>query len=188
MKTYKNTGFGPRKSKGGFTLIELLIVMVILAILAGVVVMAVGGVFGTARSSAYTSVKDDLQNSVTGYATDHNGNFPFNTSTGSLGGLFACNSTSTSCYVLNFSAMMTSNGGMLREVPDGTFLNASGTASNPSDNCDASNPALGGCMAANHYTWGADTTGNVYSYCSNTSGNANGCTDLVHTGYMGVWP
>ncbi|MFA5368039.1 MAG: prepilin-type N-terminal cleavage/methylation domain-containing protein, partial [Dehalococcoidia bacterium] len=53
MKTYKNIGFGPRKGKKGFTLIELLIVMVILAILAGVVVMAIGGVFGTSRERAY---------------------------------------------------------------------------------------------------------------------------------------
>ncbi|GAG09069.1 unnamed protein product, partial [marine sediment metagenome] len=60
MKRMKKLGLRRLGGKRGFTLIELLIVMVILAILAGVVIMAVGGVFGTAHESAYESVKPQL--------------------------------------------------------------------------------------------------------------------------------
>jgi prepilin-type N-terminal cleavage/methylation domain-containing protein len=179
MKAFKNMGFGPRKSKSGFTLIELLIVMVILAILAGVVVMAVGGVFGTARGSAYTSVKDDLQNAVTGYATDHNGNFPFNTSAST----FTVTGCST-CYVLNFNVMLTSGGGMLREVPDGA-TSYTGAGYSTVNNC--TNGSITGCDAANHYKWGADSLGNVFSVCCNVSGQTTACT-ANQSGYQGVWP
>jgi prepilin-type N-terminal cleavage/methylation domain-containing protein len=187
MKAFKNMGFGPRKSKSGFTLIELLIVMVILAILAGVVVMAVGGVFGTARGAAYNSVKDDVQNAVTAYATDHQGNFPINTSSGTVNGWSnSSNCTSAApCYYVNMSALLVSNGGMLRQTPDGTR----------SVNCWLAGAAGGTCSDANHYTWGATATGIVFSRCdtnSPTSGTATTCTlngvTSNNSGYQGVWP
>jgi prepilin-type N-terminal cleavage/methylation domain-containing protein len=190
MKAFKNMGFGPRKSKSGFTLIELLIVMVILAILAGVVVMAVGGVFGTAKSSAYNSVKDDVQNAVTGYATDHQGNFPINSSGTEY--LMVGNTNCSTCYIINMSALLVANGGMLRQLPDG--LAAAGTAAN----ANSHNNCYGGagattCSAANHYTWGATTSGIVFSRCdANTVGDVKTCTlngvTNNDSGYRGVWP
>jgi prepilin-type N-terminal cleavage/methylation domain-containing protein len=192
MKALINMGFGPRKSKSGFTLIELLIVMVILAILAGVVVMAVGGVFGTAKSSAYNTVKDDIQNAVTGYATDHQGNFPINSSGTTYQLVANDNCSATPCYLINMSALLVANGGMLRQMPDGVA--AAGTAANAGglNNCYG---ALGAtaCSAANHYTWGATTTGIVFSRCdANTVGEVKTCTlnnvTSNNSGYRGVWP
>ena len=168
MKALKNMGFGPRKSKSGFTLIELLIVMVILAILAGVVVMAVGGVFGTAKSAAYDAVKDDISNAVTGYATDNEGNFPYNVSTP-----MTANANCSTCYVINMSALLVSQGGMLRNIPDGTRQ----------ANCAAGGAS--GCSDNNHYTWGVNTYGVVYSRCD--TADSKTCTSN-ESGYQGVWP
>ena len=185
MKAFKMMGFGSRKSKSGFTLIELLIVMVILAILAGVVVMAVGGVFGTAKGSAYNSVKDDLQNAVTGYATDHQGNFPINISATYLMAYNANCTAANPCYIINMSAILVANGGMLRQIPDGVAAPAT-------SNCYGGAGATA-CSGANHYTWGVTTTGIVFSRCdTNTVGDAKTCTlngvTSNNSGYQGVWP
>ena len=179
MKALKNMGFGPRKSKSGFTLIELLIVMVILAILAGVVVMAVGGVFGTAKSAAYNTVKDDVQNAVTGYATDHQGNFPINTSSTPMTSNANC-TVADPCYIINMSALLTTAvpKGMLRQIPDGTRLSNCGGTGDPR------------CSDMHHYTWGATTTGTVFSRCDTNSGvtPVTICPNGNDSGYQGVWP
>jgi prepilin-type N-terminal cleavage/methylation domain-containing protein len=44
-----------RSGEGGFTLVELLIVIVILGILAAIVVLAIGGLSGTAQKSSCSS-------------------------------------------------------------------------------------------------------------------------------------
>jgi prepilin-type N-terminal cleavage/methylation domain-containing protein len=173
MKALKNMGFGPRKSKSGFTLIELLIVMVILAILAGVVVMAVGGVFGSAHEAAYNSVHDDVQNAVIAYATDNNGQYPM------LAGNYTLTTpVCNNCRVVNFSALLTSNGGMLREIPDGCWLSAGAGL----DNC---NFVTGiGCATTSHYVWIIDAYGNIYSTCRGT-----GCSLTNTSGFIGdYWP
>ncbi|TDW87059.1 general secretion pathway protein G [Kribbella pratensis] len=69
-----------RKNESGFTLIELLMVIIILGILAGVVVFAVGGITDTGKKSA---CKADVKNvevaseayfaQYAKYATDING-------------------------------------------------------------------------------------------------------------------
>jgi len=170
MKTYKNIGFGPRKSKGGFTLIELLIVMVILAILAGVVVMAVGGVFGSAHEAAYNSVHDDVQNAVVAYATDNNGNFP--TIVNSSGNYSIDDpQTCANCVLVNISALLTTNGGMLRAVPDGLW---DGSEDGSDSNCDDAfmTPAEE-CLGS--YVWVMDTYGNIFSSCQGTDCAASSC-------------
>ena len=172
MKALKLYGFGPRKSKSGFTLIELLIVMVILAILAGVVVMAVGGVFGSAKSAAYNSVHDEIQNAVTAYSADttHPGVLPANTS--QTIAITGC----TNCLVINISALLTTNGGMLRKVSDGMY---DGTV----DNC--TDGGISGCVTTSHYIWGVDKYGSIFSSCTNTStGNCN----AAGNGFQGQWP
>jgi len=168
MKALKIGGFGPRKSKKGFTLIELLIVMVILAILAGVVVMAVGGVFGTSRETAYNTAKEEIKNAVAQYASDHMGSLPVNASAADIKiNGSAC--TSNNCDVVLMNQLLISAGGILASLPD---------------SCSSSNSV--DCTGS--YTWAIDTYGNVYSACTGTSctgvtGVGNG-TDGYADGYM----
>lgn len=174
MKTYKNIGFGPRKSKGGFTLIELLIVMVILAILAGVVVMAVGGVFGSAHEAAYNSVHDDLQNAVVGYATDNNGDY---SGLKLSGNITIDDPACPACSIVDIDALLTANGGMLRDVPDGLW---EGEADGTDSNCDAGWNAAVQC--AGSYVWVMDIHGNIYSSCAGDK-----CTAADNAGNTSGW-
>lgn len=175
MKTYKKIGFGPRKRKKGFTLIELLIVMVILAILAGVVVMAVGGVFGNARERAYDTTKDELKNAVAEYASRHSGDFPY-TSTANI----TLTSPAGTYYIINIGDILTENEGVLASVPDSVAL------LDTADNCD------GGltCTASNdaHYVWLMDAYGNIYSQCDDENGGSTACDAEDEDGFMTVYP
>lgn len=181
MKRMKKMGLRRLGGKRGFTLIELLIVMVILAILAGVVIMAVGGVFGTAHESAYESVKPQLQNGVIEFATDHNGNLP-----GTIcGSEISINTALGGCVTAEILDICQIIGGdrIIRAMPDGCYAGG-GTAD---DNCDGDQPCTG-CLAANHYVWYTDDSGNVYSLCVNTAENDGGCTLTDTDGYQNVWP
>ncbi len=180
MKRMKKLGLRRLGGKRGFTLIELLIVMVILAILAGVVIMAVGGVFGTAHETAYEAVKPQLQNGVIEYATDHNGRLPSVIGDGV--------DISTALGTVNASILdvcqIIGSERILRTMPDGCAL----ITGADNDNCDGSTTPCGGCLTANHYVWHMDTSGNVYSLCVNTAANKGGCTNTTADGYHGVWP
>ena len=183
MKRMKKLGLRRLGGKRGFTLIELLIVMVILAILAGVVIMAVGGVFGTAHESAYGAVKPQLQNGVIEYATDHNGALPpvvsgsSTTINTALGGCVTA-SILDICQIIGTDRI-------IRAMPDGCY--SDGVVGNSNDNCDGDQPCTG-CDDENHYVWYRDSTGNVYSLCVNTAENDGGCTLEDTDGYQGVWP
>jgi len=188
MKTYKNIGFGPRTSKKGFTLIELLIVMVILAILAGVIVMAVGGVFGSAKSAAYDGVSSQVGTAVGAYAAnaDHAGSYPIGgAATGvDITDVNGATVNGSSLYLIDFSLLLTSEEGMFRTVPDGTLAIA-GAAN---DNCDIGTD-IGGCLNTSHYVWVVDnTTGVTYSYCVGATCLYNGVQTNNRSGYMNVWP
>jgi prepilin-type N-terminal cleavage/methylation domain-containing protein len=172
MKANTRIGFGPRKGKKGFTLIELLIVMVILAILAGVVVMAVGGVFGTSRERAYTVTKDEMKNAVADYASRNNGDLPY-TST--------INTTidGETRYIINISALMTSQSGILGDVPD-SAANLSGN-----DNCFG---GIATCHDDAHYVWATDQYGNIYSACDDANGGSTTCDANDADGFQTVYP
>jgi len=176
MKRMKKLGLRRLGGKRGFTLIELLIVMVILAILAGVVIMAVGGVFGTAHESAYESVKPQLQNGVIEYATDHNGNLP-GTISGSSTSINTALGGNVTAEILDICQII---GGdrIIRTMPDGCYLGAGAG----DDNCDGISPCTG-CVDVNHYVWYIDSSGNVYSLCV-----GGDCTLTDTDGYQDVWP
>lgn len=178
MKRMKKLGLRRLGGKRGFTLIELLIVMVILAILAGVVIMAVGGVFGTAHETAYESVKPQIQNGVIEYATSHNGNLPgtINNSSAIIDIALGGNVTAE---ILDLCALVAS-GGILRTMPDGCYLGL-GVAPDGDDNCDGT--PCDGCLDGNHYVWYMDSTGNVYSSCV-----GDDCTLSYTDGYQDTWP
>ena len=53
----------------GFTLIELLIVMVILAILAGIVILSIGGVIARGHASAYDADREQIEMAIADFMT-----------------------------------------------------------------------------------------------------------------------
>jgi prepilin-type N-terminal cleavage/methylation domain-containing protein len=178
MRTSKGWKFGPGKSMSGFTLIELLIVMVILAILISVVVMAVGGVFSSAKSSAYNTAREQIQAAVTAYSTNasHTRSYPYNTSAD-----YFTNYNCSTCYIINMSMLTVPGEGMLRAVPAGCFDRTSAPLL---DNCDG---GAAGCNPDSHYVWGADASGSVWSFCDNNSTSTEKCL-TNQSGYQGVWP
>ena len=116
MAIFGKWGYKRLGGKKGLTLIELLIVLVILAILAGVIVLAVGGIFGRTGEQAYNLVRDELQLAVTSYMTNISAGDP----------VMANVSNVDVCLLLG------SEGGLLREVPDGV-TSANGNCSGTDD-------------------------------------------------------
>ncbi len=113
--------------------------------------------------------KDDIQDAVTSYMICHNMSIP------TLSGIYT-NADCSTCSVVNMSALLIPNGGILRETPDGCYLSSSACM----DNCN-NNQSLG-CKPANHYIWIVDNSGTVYSYCTGASCKTN------NSGYQNVWP
>lgn len=181
MKAFENLGFKRGKGKRGFTLIELLIVMVILAILAGVVVMAVGGIFGTAKEQAYNTIKPQIQNAVTAWMVDHNGERPYrqNTSVVEVDITTEAGASVPDCEVLDICAIV-GTGELLRTIPDGCF----GVGNDSTSNFwNASDVSYSGCTNPNsgegHYVWVIDGTGNVYSACDMNKDGAFSANDSI---------
>ena len=141
MSIFGKWGYKRLGGKKGLTLIELLIVLVILAILAGVIVLAVGGIFGRTGEQAYNLVRDELQLAVTAYATNSSHGDP----------VMAGNDSRVDiCVLLGPDEL-------LREVPDGVR--------------DDNNGGGAGCVTSNtsHYIWTYDN-GNVASECVSAGG------------------
>ena len=162
MAIFGKWGIKRLGGKKGLTLIELLIVLVILAILAGVIVLAVGGIFGRTGEQAYNLVRDELQLAVTGYMTNSTHGLP-----GMINPLNA--SRIDVCLLLGPNEL-------LREVPDGVN-SANNGGTNGSVPCITSADA--------HYIWTLSDDGNVGSECITAGGeDCLGSGD----GYQGVWP
>lgn len=194
MKVFETMGSKRGKGKRGFTLIELLIVMVILAILAGVVVMAVGGIFSTAKEQAYNTIKPQIQNAVTAYQTEQQGALPprMGGAAGNYPQVNTSGGVTINTAILDICAVV-GIGELLRTIPDGVsdvgannnFYNA---AAHPGVDCTATG-------AGQHYIWTVDQTGNVYSVCDEDGdgswdemGGTSGLHETTDGYHDEVWP
>jgi general secretion pathway protein G len=93
----------PRRTTIGFTLVEVLIVMVILGILAGIVVFAVGNLTSNARSTGCSAEKTALSTALEEYKSQ------------------------SGSYPAAMSDLTAGPGALLRSAPAGYDFDASGT-------------------------------------------------------------
>jgi hypothetical protein len=133
--------------------------MVILAILAGVVVMAVGGIFGQAKSRAYDTIKPQIQNGVTAFTTANNGDLPENVSSNRYTIRTEAGQNISQCYVFDLCSIV-GVGEILRQVPDGCYSDPDGGS---------------GSAQGTITTWNDDppSNGNTY-YVSNAGNDSTG--------------
>lgn len=164
MKELKKWRFRRLGGRRGFTLIELLIVMVILAILAGIVIISIGGVFGTAGETAYDEEARTIKTAVLEYYTD-----PDHLEWPTSGNTDPVTGTPGDPGVIDFYLLVTPLDGafaLLDSVP----LSVNGV------NCNVTMTNNG------HYTWNVSSDGTVSSACAGTE-----CTEVVD-GYQDVYP
>jgi type II secretion system protein G len=74
-KTFRSQGDHKSVIEQGFTLVELLIVIVILGILAGIVVFAVGNLTSNAKTNACNTEKTTISTALEAYKAQ-NGSYP----------------------------------------------------------------------------------------------------------------
>lgn len=166
------TGLTNRK---GFTLIELLLVMLILSILVGTVILSIGNVFGTAKKTAYITVKHQVQEAAVAYSIQHTGDYPLTKDTTIIDG--------KTLGIIDMCALLSNNNpnGLLGQMPQGCISYQN------SDNCDSSVYNCS-CDVKAHYIWAIDLDGNVYSLCVDTALNEGGCINTSSDGFQGTWP
>ena len=160
-------------------------IAIFMLLIVGLIRACSGGVYATCKSSAYYTAHEQIQNAVTAYMSDsnHSSQLPII----SENATFTLTNPNGTYYIINMSALLTTNGGMLRQVPSGC-----GQLPGPNnDNCDG---GATGCENTSHYIWGIDNNGTVVSksynsYLSNEPlCNACSCKCNTCDGYQDVWP
>jgi prepilin-type N-terminal cleavage/methylation domain-containing protein len=167
-----------RGGKRGFTLIELLIVMVILAILAGIVIISVGGVIGRGQETAYNGAKEQVEAAVTDYIARTYGFIPETGDNVTIGNVTY--DIIDICPLLH-TYTGSEGPGLLTEVPYSVVEDAA-IANTNVDNC------AGNGSATAHYMWLLDPNEDVESQCKNTAANSGGCTVDDAIGFQDVYP
>jgi len=119
------------------------------------------------EEGAYDSTYNDLQNAVVAYYTDNGGVFPTINATVNISGYES--------QILDICSLLTSEGGMLIEVPDGV----ASVSGSDNDNCDA---GCEGCLDTNHYIWAVNEYG-IFSVCVGSN-----CSEYNSDGYQDIWP
>ena len=64
------------KNKKGFTLVELLAVIIILGILSGIGIVAVGKIINNSKKQYYKTLKSTIKNAAASYFADHRALLP----------------------------------------------------------------------------------------------------------------
>ena len=105
-----------RTKQGGFTLLEVLLVVAIIAILAGIVIIAInpGKNLGDSRNAQRSADVATILNGVYQYSLDNNGTLPAGITTTATG---ICATGASSCTSLVDLAVVTTNGKYLVSIP-----------------------------------------------------------------------
>ena len=148
-------------------IIQWFFAILILCIIAFVIYSAIGAQYMTS-CDGYLCTEDKILDAVAHYQSKHNGFLPV------LNGTYT-NANCSNCNVINISALLVTNGGLLQRLPVVLNLSASGN-----DNCGG-NTSLG-CNNYGSYIWLVDADGKVFSYCAGV-----GC-ETNNSGYQDVWP
>jgi len=162
--------------KRGFTLIELLIVMVILAILAGIVIISIGGVIGRGQETAYNAERESLQTAVLSYYASNNSTWPTSADTTPV-------STPGNAGAIDMSILTVPIGSAL------PYLDETPTSAHEDNNRDDA-------VVNGHYLWSVDATGHVFSECEDLtegdcttpSTNMDATEDAGEDGWQDVYP
>jgi len=156
----------------GFTLIELLIVMVILAILAGIVIISVGGVIGRGQETAYNAERESLQTAVLSYYATNNSTWP------TSGDTDPATATPGQPGVIDIALLTDPSGG---ELP---YLDEAPPSAHKNNHCTTT--------CSGHYLWSVGSDGNVFSECDGddctTEGDLDGVKDAGEDGWQDVYP
>jgi len=172
-----------RGGKRGFTLIELLIVMVILAILAGIVIISVGGVIGRGQATAYEGAKEQVELGVSDYVARTFGSYPTLNGTVDLVSPAGTYTIIDLCVLLATCNTTPPGPGVLKEVPVSSFNAAPGGFAGTENNNCAGATFNCTCYATAHYTWLLDQMGDVFSVCSGAD-----CDLTADDGFQGIYP
>jgi type IV pilus assembly protein PilA len=121
-----------KQNKKGFTLLEVLLVVAIIAVLAGIVIIAInpGKNLGDTRNSQRQADVTTILNGVYQYSLDNNGSLPTGITTTSTE---ICATGASSCTGLVDLSTVTANGKYLVSIPKdpqcgtGTVCAANGT-------------------------------------------------------------
>ncbi|MFA5374798.1 MAG: hypothetical protein WC455_03460 [Dehalococcoidia bacterium] len=119
---------------------------------------------------AYNSARDEINDAITAYTATYNGYFPVQ----------ICYIDGKGISIINMARLVIVSGD-LKKVPDGCYQGPG----ERDDNCDHFDSYSGviGCSAYNHYIWGINDSGVIYSICV-----GNDCWSNTVDGYQGVWP
>lgn len=127
-----------KQTQKGFTLLEVLLVVAIIAILAGIVIIAInpGKNLGDTRNTTRSADVNTIINGTYQYVLDNNGNLPgLGTRTGAVAISTApteiCSQTATTCTGLVDLAVLTTAGKYLVALPKDPSCPSSLTASAP---------------------------------------------------------